>query len=108
MSAEKLIVSLVTAPSPEVAEKLALSLLSARLCACVNIVPGIRSLYWWEGKVESQTEQLLLIKSRKSQIEEIQSLVQREHPYDTPEVVSLKATAVSEKYLDWVLNETKR
>lgn len=107
MSNEKLIISLVTAPNTEVAEKLALSLLGARLCACVNIVPGVRSLYWWEDKVETQTEQLLLIKSRKSQIEQIQSLVQREHPYDTPEVVSVKATAVSEKYFQWVLNETK-
>ena len=95
-------VVLVTAPDLRVARKLAALILKHRLAACVNIVPGIESHYWWKGKIERGTEVLLLVKTRTSKLGALERVVLAEHPYDTPELVVLPLTAGAAGYLDWL------
>jgi len=105
MSAE-LIVVLCTAPDEAVAETLAKGLIDTRLAACVNAVPGIRSFYRWRGKVESETEVQLIIKTRPTCFEALAAWIESNHPYEVPEIIALPAHEVSESYLQWAIMET--
>ena len=102
-----LFVVLVTAPDANVARELAGAVLKARLAACVNIVSGLESHYWWEGKIDQSAEVLLLIKTTKPKLKALQKLVLEKHPYDTPEFVAIPASMVSEKYMAWVRDSVK-
>ncbi len=86
-AAEALVV-LVTAPSAEKAAELGRALVSERLAACANVVPGIRSIYWWEGKVEDEPEALVLLKTTRARFEALRDRVLALHPYQVPEVVA--------------------
>lgn len=97
---------LCTIDSPENGAQLARTLVQERLAACVNIVPGIRSVYAWEGRVHEETEQLLLIKTSGEKIDQLKQRVLDLHPYDTPELVALSPTHVLESYLSWVEEAT--
>ena len=92
---------LVTAPSLEEARNLARLILEARLAACVNLVPGVESHYWWEGKLESAAEVLLMIKSSAEQFEALRSLVALHHSYQCPEVVALEPREMAPAYREW-------
>ena len=93
----------VTAPSDEVARRLAALLVQERrLAACVNIVPGVTSVYEWEGAVQQDAETLLIIKTRTAAVAELAAAVRESHPYDCPEVVALPVHGGSEPYLQWV------
>jgi len=105
-AAEALVV-LVTAPSPEKAAELGRSLVSERLAACANVLPGIRSIYWWEGKVQDEPEALILLKTTRARFEALRDRVLALHPYQVPEVVALGIEAGSEKYLQWIAGETE-
>lgn len=96
-----------TAPSAEVASKLASALVRARLVACVNTVPGVSSTYWWQGKVESEQEHLLIMKTRAGLVDEVSAAVKELHPFDTPEVVAQPVVGGLKKYLDWIDESTK-
>ena len=98
----KFIVVLVTAPDLKIARALAKAALSARLIACANLVPKIESHYWWQGKIESGAEVLLILKTRKAKLAALEKLILAEHPYDTPEFLVLPLVAGSKKYLDWL------
>lgn len=91
-----------TCPSMEEAEMLAEKLVTARLAACVNIVPGVRSLYEWEGKLQREQECLLLIKTRSEGFPELVKLIQSSHSYELPEVVAVPIEAGSGPYLKWI------
>jgi len=93
---------LVTAPDLKTARALAKAALSARLTACANLVPKIESHYWWQGKIESGAEVLLLFKTQKSKLAALEKLVMAKHPYDTPEFVVVPLTAGNQKYLNWL------
>lgn len=93
---------LVTAPDEVVAERLARSLVTARLAACVNRVPGVVSTYRWEGVVEEGAEVLLMIKTTEQMVPALEAAVAAEHPYETPEFVVLDPGYVSAPYLDWL------
>ncbi len=99
---------IVTAPDRQTAEALADRLLKTRLAACVNIVPGLRSLYWWQGEIESADEVLMLVKARRRDVAALTEAVQDAHPYDVPEVIALEIVGGSADYLDWVEAETER
>ncbi|XP_037087640.1 LOW QUALITY PROTEIN: protein CutA, chloroplastic-like, partial [Pollicipes pollicipes] len=93
----------VTAPSHEVAKKLAAMLVKERqLAACVNIVPGLTSVYEWEGVVQEDTEALMIIKTRSALLEELTAAVVQQHPFDCPEVLALPVQGGSAPYLKWV------
>lgn len=101
-----LLLLLTTSPNVETSEELCRSILRERLAACVNILPGIRSCYHWQGKIEESHEQLLLIKTRESLFSALAELIKAKHPYETPEIVAVRAEAVASSYLSWVLAET--
>ncbi|PUZ42482.1 hypothetical protein GQ55_9G586100 [Panicum hallii var. hallii] len=100
------IVVYVTVPNREAGKKLSQSIISEKLAACVNIVPGIESVYWWEGKVQSDAEELLIIKTRESLLDALTEHVKANHEYDVPEVISLPITGGNSKYLEWIKNST--
>lgn len=93
---------LVTVPNKKLAQKLALGLVEAKLAACVNIVPAVESVYWWEGKIERAQELLLVAKTRSSLVPEVATYVRQHHTYAVPEVVALPVAGGSAQYLDWV------
>ncbi len=100
------IVVFVTAPSEKEGEKIAQALLKDRLAACVNIVPGLKSVFRWKGKISTEDEVLLLIKTKDTLFERLKKRVIELHSYDVPEVIALGILAGNEKYLDWVEKET--
>lgn len=89
------------------AEKIGMLLLDSRLCACVNIIPGMKSMYRWQGKIEQAQEVVLLIKTEKEKYEAVESLVKREHSYETPAIFALDAERVELSYAHWLKNEIK-
>ncbi len=99
-------VVMVTAPSTAVARKIAKSALEKHLIACCNILPGVESLYRWQGKIERGNEVLLLLKTDRARLPELEADVLKNHPYDTPEFVVLKIEAGNKRYLDWIQAST--
>src|ERR1700689_4561653 len=100
--AAKFAVVLVTAPDLKTARALAKAALQARLIACANLVPKIESHYWWQEKIESGAEVLMILKAQKSKLAALEKLILARHPYDTPEFLVLPVSAGSEKYLEWL------
>ncbi len=96
------IVVFVTASKQEEAEKIARTLLEKKLAACCNIIGGVRSLYWWQGKIADDNEVLLVIKSRADMFNEIKGTVVALHSYTVPEIIALPVAAGSEPYLNWI------
>ncbi len=98
----KYAVVVVTAPDLKVARKLARAALESRLIACANLVPRVESLYWWQGRLETGSEILLLMKTARSKVKKLEALVRAEHPYDTPEFLVLPVLGGSRQYLEWL------
>ncbi|XP_053908002.1 protein CutA isoform X2 [Cuculus canorus] len=93
----------VTCPNVTVATELARSLVQQRLAACVNILPHVTSIYEWQGKLEEDSEVLMMIKTRSSKIPALAEFVRSAHPYEVPEVVAVPVTQGSVPYLRWAL-----
>ena len=91
----------------KIARALARAALAARLIACANLIPKIESHYWWRGKMESDAEVLLVLKTQKSNLAALEKLVLARHPYDTPEFIVLPLNAGNKKYLDWIAASSK-
>ncbi len=102
-----MLVVLTTTPSSEEAERLAQSIVEAKLAACVQILPQMRSVYFWEGKVQNEPEHLLLIKTLDEKFDELSEFIRKNHSYDVPEIVSVDAAKVSESYLGWLTEYLK-
>jgi periplasmic divalent cation tolerance protein len=99
------IVVLITANGTEEAQKIARSLLERRRAACVNIIPEVDSLFWWEDKLDSARESLLVIKTRASLLPEIVKSVKKMHGNTVPEIIALPIVGGNQDYLDWIDNE---
>src|SRR5947208_14150271 len=95
-------VVLTTSPDLGVAQALAKAALSERLVACANLIPKLESHYWWQGRIESRTEVLVIFKTTKAKVKALEKLVLEKHPYDIPEFIVLPISAGSKPYLDWV------
>lgn len=106
MSGTDVVVTLVTAPDLEVAARLARTLVEERLAACANLVPGVRSVYRWEGEIQDEGEVLLLVKCSAARADALAARIKALHPYDLPEVVVLPAAGGSRDYLSWVVAES--
>ncbi len=104
--AEEIIV-LITASSGAEAEQIAVSLVNEHLAACVNILPDVHSLFFWEGKTQREREVLLVCKSRLQLIEKLINRVKDLHSYTVPEIIALPIIAGSREYLDWLAETTK-
>jgi periplasmic divalent cation tolerance protein len=95
---------MTTVGSREEAERIAAVLVEAHLAACVNVVPGVNSVYRWQGKVERAEEVLLLIKTTVESLEGVEATLRRLHSYELPEFLVLQPEAGSKAYLDWLLH----
>ena len=93
---------LCTCPDKDTAENIARLLLNDKLAACVNILPGITSMYIWHEQIESAQEQLLLIKANKSCYQAIEKAIQKHHPYELPEVIAVSIDNGLPEYLHWI------
>lgn len=96
------IIVFITAPGIEEGKKIGKALVEERLAACANIVPGITSIYRWEGKLESSDEVLLIIKTMKNFFEELKERTLRLHPYSVPEIVAFPIIEGNPSYLKWI------
>ena len=96
---------LCTCPDEATARRLAAGLVERRLAACVNILPEIRSIYRWRGRVQEDGEALMIVKTTRMAYPELEAWLLEHHPYDVPEVLALRAHQGSADYLDWVLGE---
>lgn len=95
-------------PDPARAERLATLLVENGLAACVNILAPCRSVYRWQGKLETAMEIPLLIKTRAERYEELQAAIRDQHPYELPEIIALPISHGLPAYLDWVRQETEK
>lgn len=93
---------LSTLPNADVAATIARTLVDERLCACVNIVPGLRSIYRWQGTVQDEAEVLALIKTTTDRYEALAARLRALHPYEVPEILALDVAAGAASYLAWV------
>jgi periplasmic divalent cation tolerance protein len=96
-------VVLITAPSEEAARTISADLLAKKLAACVNLIPSVRSLYHWEGKICDDQEVLMIVKCRSETFtEKLIPAVKRIHPYEVPEIIALPVVRGAQEYLNWM------
>ncbi len=96
------IVVFSTCSSGEEAERIARRLIETRLAACVTVLPGARSFYWWKGTIEDSSEWFLVIKSRRDLFRRLQAELGKAHSYEVPEVLALSVVDGAQAYLDWL------
>lgn len=103
-----MIVVLCMVPDAGKAADMGHALVTEKLAACMNVVPGARSIYAWQGKVHDEPEVLCLIKARASDFEVVRARIEELHPYEVPEIVALAPTACHQPYLQWLTEMTGR
>jgi periplasmic divalent cation tolerance protein len=96
------IVVYITSPNEDEAAKIAKTIVEERLAGCVNIVKGIRSIYSWQGKIEDDTEVLMIVKTHRHLFETLKRRVKELHSYTVPEIIALPIIEGSEDYLNWL------
>lgn len=96
------LIALCTCPDRETAARIAAALVDANLAACVNILPGITSVYRWEGQRESATEALLIIKTLESRYQALEQAIREAHPYELPEIIAVSVEQGLADYLAWI------
>jgi periplasmic divalent cation tolerance protein len=105
---ERVVFVYTTYPSIVEAEQAGRELVQRRLCACVNILPGMVSLYWWEGAIERGEEVVMIVKTRAALAEAVREAVRQLHSYTTPAILVLPIESVDPDYKDWLMAETER
>ena len=103
---ERAVFVYTTWPSTVEAEQAGRALVERRLAACVNVLPGMISHYWWEGKVERGEEAVMIVKTRESLAKEVETAVKALHSYAVPAIVVLPVESVESNYLGWIMAET--
>lgn len=103
---EEFLLVLVTTATIDEGERIAHILLEAKKAACINIVPAVRSRFWWQGKIDSADEALLMVKTRAPLLDELIRLVKENHSYEIPEIIALPISAGNEDYLRWLAEVT--
>lgn len=106
MTPDDAIVVLCAAPEDFEVKELATALLEESLAACVQVTPGVTSLYRWKGAIETSAEKLLLIKTRLELFDKVEAAIRSRHPYDVPEIIAVKVIAGHAPYLAWLAAET--
>ncbi len=105
MENEEKVVIYITTGTDEEAQKVAEELLKQRKAACVSILPGVSSIFWWQDKLDSAEEILLIVKTKASLVDEIVRLVTEIHSYDVPEIIALPIVGGNRDYLEWIGKE---
>jgi periplasmic divalent cation tolerance protein len=106
MNTERALFVYTTYPSLVEAEEAGRTLVERRLCACVNILPGMISYYWWNGALERGEEVVMIIKTRALLSEQVSAAVKAMHSYETPAILVMPIESVEESYFAWLLAET--
>ncbi|MBI4397820.1 MAG: divalent-cation tolerance protein CutA [Candidatus Omnitrophica bacterium] len=96
-----------TVPDERVGRQIARRLLRSRVCACVNVIRGISSFYWWKGKIDSSKEAILFIKTTKVKFPRLASLLEKIHPYEVPEIIALDIQEGRKSYVHWIQESLK-
>jgi periplasmic divalent cation tolerance protein len=107
-SNERVVFVYTTHPSVVEAERVGRELVERRLCACVNILPGMVSLYWWQGAIERGDEAVMIVKTRAALTEAVRAAVRQLHSYTTPAILVLPIESVDPDYKRWLLTETEQ
>ena len=107
MNPDRAVFVYTTYPSLVEAEEAGNALVEQRLCACVNILPGMVSLYWWQGAIERGEEAVMIIKTRAALAEPVRTTVRQLHSYTTPAILVLPIESVDPNYREWLLTETQ-
>ena len=102
MAESEILAVLCTFPDTETARQIGTKLVESQLAACVNLLPGVESIYRWQGQVETATEVLALIKTTRAAFDPLQSTLTALHPYDVPEILALHPAHVSPAYAAWL------
>ena len=103
----EIIVVFCTCPNRETAERIAQALVERRLAACVSLIPSVVSVYQWQGRLETEQETLMLIKTRNSRYSDLEKAIVSLHPYELPEIIAVPVEQGLDDYLDWVERCTK-
>ncbi len=103
---ESCLVVFVTCPNQQEAEKIVDKVLKARLIACGNIIPGMHSLFHWQGNISSEKEVLIIMKTRQKLLAELVKWIETEHSYSVPEIIALPIVGGARDYLNWIKEET--
>lgn len=103
-----MLIVLTTTSKTEEAESLARKIVEANLAVCVQVLPPMKSFYFWEGGIQEDSEHLLLIKTLDEKFDELEKFIKSNHSYDVPEIVALSAEKVSEGYLNWMNESFKK
>jgi len=106
-SPSEFVVVLVTVPDGEVADRIAHALVAEKLAACVNVVPGVRSVYAWEGEICNEGELQCLLKTRRALFPVVRERVLALHPYEIPEIIALPLVEGHAEYLVWLRDNTR-
>ena len=104
---ERAVLVYTTFPSIVEAERVGRALVERRLCACVNILPGMVSLYWWQGAIERGNEVVMIIKTRATLTEPVRAAVRKVHSYTTPAILVIPVESVDPDYHAWIVTETQ-
>lgn len=105
---ESIILVMTNMPSASSAQQLARQLVAERLAACVNCLPGVQSIYRWQGTVEEAQETSLLIKTTQARYAELEAFIKQAHPYDVPEIIAIPLSTGLPDYLAWIVEETRK
>ncbi len=105
---ERAVLVYTTWPSVVEAERAGRAIVEKRLAVCVNVVPGMISHYWWEGKIERAEEAVMIFKTRAALAEAVGAAVKAAHPYATPSIMVLPVESVDPDYHQWIAAETER
>lgn len=107
MADSDFVVVFITTEAGEEAQLISRVLLEQRKAACVNIVPAVSSLFWWQGAIDLAQESLLMVKTRAALVDDIVQLVKEIHSSDVPEIIALPITGGNQDYLEWVAREAE-
>jgi periplasmic divalent cation tolerance protein len=97
---------LVTTKNGKEADKISNELLKEKLIACANRIDGVKSMFWWQGKISKSKETLLVLKTRKSLYKRLEAKIKSLHSYMVPEIIALDVEAVSKEYMAWIKSST--
>lgn len=101
-AASDVVIVYCTVPDAASGQRIASHLVEYRLAACVNIIPGVTSVYRWEGRVETADEALLMIKARRAEYPRLEAAIRSRHPYELPEIIAVSLSDGFTPYLNWV------